>query len=459
MKPGEMRFRSDYGGPESNAQLRYVEVYEILAGEESEVYQPVQVKLLRLANYRPAWTDEIEATNATFSIATMKGSEHHGALGNGIDVVFEIDGGIDPLDAQASFASDTLTIKVKNNTRTWGMIQTAVNAVAGFVLQVDDESAVFASGDASLTGTLTGGVNGGYEPVGEAFPLGEYSTKDEVQVDDRFWASFNRSAARWEKVAGGGAGATIRIVLIDQDIPGVKEHDPQSLLVAADIELTAQEIEDEYTVVLQDPPDDDYGVNLVDSLNLWEFKRNQVDLKYYTGEPLLHAGTATAGASTTITLEADSDAAAVDDFYNGDTIELTGGTGSGQTATITDYDADTRVVTVDAAWSTNPDNTTTYEITSTKNLKLVTTIIDDAENFQKIVRYATMSVTTDDGKVFELGEYGRADYPDFPENDDFPPAGLPEGFLSKRYRGIVINGILITALCKVLPPPELPEEE
>ena len=40
----------------------------------------------------------------------------------------------------------------------------------------------------------------------------------------------------------------------------------------------------------------------------------------------------------------------------------TGGTGSGQTRTISDYVAATRVVTVSVAWTTAPDATTTFEI-------------------------------------------------------------------------------------------------
>lgn len=75
----------------------------------------------------------------------------------------------------------------------------------------------------------------------------------------------------------------------------------------------------------------------------------------------------------------------------------------------------------------------------------------------KTVRYKTIPIWTDDGKQFTVGEYDRSDYPDYPENEDFPPAGLPENFLKRRYRGIAINNVLITGLCKVLPAPPLPE--
>lgn len=54
-----------------------------------------------------------------------------------------------------------------------------------------------------------------------------------------------------------------------------------------------------------------------------------------------------------------------DDVYNGYTIATTGGTGSGQTRTISDYDGSARLVTVGAAWTTQPDYTTTFSIYKT----------------------------------------------------------------------------------------------
>lgn len=73
-------------------------------------------------------------------------------------------------------------------------------------------------------------------------------------------------------------------------------------------------------------------------------------------------GTARPGGSETIRLSVD--ASREDDAYNTLSIVTTGGTGSGQTRTIDDYDGSTQTVTVDSAWSTEPDGTTTYEIRS-----------------------------------------------------------------------------------------------
>jgi len=76
-------------------------------------------------------------------------------------------------------------------------------------------------------------------------------------------------------------------------------------------------------------------------------------------------GTAQAGTSTTITLKS-STAFTSDDQPNGMMVEITSGTGSGQTRHVEDYVASTKVVTVDPAWDTAPDNTSNYEIKAFK---------------------------------------------------------------------------------------------
>ncbi len=73
------------------------------------------------------------------------------------------------------------------------------------------------------------------------------------------------------------------------------------------------------------------------------------------------SGTAQTGTSSTITLAA-SGPSSTDDVYNGAVIVTTGGTGSGQTRVITDYNGTSKVATVSPDWDTDPDNTTTYTI-------------------------------------------------------------------------------------------------
>ena len=80
-----------------------------------------------------------------------------------------------------------------------------------------------------------------------------------------------------------------------------------------------------------------------------------------TEYPLIASGTATAGAATTITLQAGS--SAVDDYYKGAQLTTTGGTGSGQVRYIYSYVGSTRVATV-RTWGVNPSSDTTYQLRS-----------------------------------------------------------------------------------------------
>jgi hypothetical protein len=76
-----------------------------------------------------------------------------------------------------------------------------------------------------------------------------------------------------------------------------------------------------------------------------------------------HVGTCQAG-STSTTIVLDTGASSVNDYYNNSTVFITGGTGStggGQTRKILDYVGSTRTATV-RAWTTTPDNTTTFAI-------------------------------------------------------------------------------------------------
>ncbi len=73
-------------------------------------------------------------------------------------------------------------------------------------------------------------------------------------------------------------------------------------------------------------------------------------------------GTAQAGASTTITL--DASALANDDIYNGSTITITGGTGVGQVRVISDYVGSTKVATVSVAFTVTPDSTSLFSVAS-----------------------------------------------------------------------------------------------
>jgi len=88
----------------------------------------------------------------------------------------------------------------------------------------------------------------------------------------------------------------------------------------------------------------------------------QLDALLLGGQVL--AGTASAGAATTITLAGGT---ATDDIYNNMYVITTGGTGPGQIRKITDYVGSTTVASV-ATWDVTPDNTTTFIVVAGVNL-------------------------------------------------------------------------------------------
>jgi hypothetical protein len=82
----------------------------------------------------------------------------------------------------------------------------------------------------------------------------------------------------------------------------------------------------------------------------------------------LATGTVASTTGTTTTLDAGTVATA--DYYTGDVLVITGGTGAGQDRAITAYTSG-RVAT-HAAWTTNPTNTSTYEVRAGKSSATVT---------------------------------------------------------------------------------------
>lgn len=83
-----------------------------------------------------------------------------------------------------------------------------------------------------------------------------------------------------------------------------------------------------------------------------------VDVHYQDG--VADTATAQGGTSTTITLATAE--AAVDDYFKDQYVAIVGGTGAGQARLVTGYVGSTRVATVDSAWATAPDGTSTYSI-------------------------------------------------------------------------------------------------
>jgi hypothetical protein len=102
------------------------------------------------------------------------------------------------------------------------------------------------------------------------------------------------------------------------------------------------------------------------------------------------SGTAQAGTSTTITLK--STASATDDIYVGMYVNITGGTGSGQTRLIEDYVGSTKVATVGEAFTTTPNNTSTYTTTTFSALSVNQYINAQPQGRARIIRYVSATV-------------------------------------------------------------------
>jgi hypothetical protein len=77
----------------------------------------------------------------------------------------------------------------------------------------------------------------------------------------------------------------------------------------------------------------------------------------------IREGTCQAG-STSTTIVLDANASSIDDTYKLNLVTTTGGTGVGQSRQITAYAQSSQTCTVSSAWTTTPDNTTTFEITA-----------------------------------------------------------------------------------------------
>jgi hypothetical protein len=111
------------------------------------------------------------------------------------------------------------------------------------------------------------------------------------------------------------------------------------------------------------------GGNVVGSVGSLTTNNDKTGYSLTTLESLaLESGTAQAGGASTITLRAG--ASATDDLYKGQVVKVYGGTGVGQVRVISGYVGATKVATVDRAWVTQPDNTSTYAVLAVTTGKL-----------------------------------------------------------------------------------------
>jgi hypothetical protein len=102
------------------------------------------------------------------------------------------------------------------------------------------------------------------------------------------------------------------------------------------------------------------------------------------------SGAAQAGSTSTITLK--STASATDDVYNGMYVTITSGTGSGQIRLIEDYVGSTKVATVAEAWTTAPDATSNYSITTWTTQSVNQYVNASPQGRARILRYVSATV-------------------------------------------------------------------
>ena len=102
------------------------------------------------------------------------------------------------------------------------------------------------------------------------------------------------------------------------------------------------------------------------------------------------SGSAQAGTSTTITLK--STASATNDVYNGMYVTITSGTGSGQIRLIEDYVGSTKVATVDVPFTTAPNGTSNYQVTTWTTESVNQYVNASPQGRARIVRYISATV-------------------------------------------------------------------
>lgn len=129
----------------------------------------------------------------------------------------------------------------------------------------------------------------------------------------------------------------------------------------------------------------------------WPTPANEVSSVTLLDGPDEYRGTAQAGAATTITLAATFDNSSVDSM-KGKYLVTTGGTGVDQIRQVTGWNNSTKVATIDSAWTTNPDATTTY---------LVATDHRVLWDLDHATEWSTYEAPSSRGKSFAASMHGR----------------------------------------------------
>lgn len=235
---------------------------------------------------------------------------------------------------------------------------------------------------ASGSGSAVFNVTSGYNSLGVPVSFGYVTLNDKVgssySAGSKVIAYYDIKTGQYNIISAQGSGGSsmnFKIVMIDTDISG-------------SINCTGMSYS---------------------GLNLYGYRRNVVDMKYYTNATSLNYITGLSSGNSC--------------FQSG-----TGLVNAMVLATTTSG------VTIITGTPPNTGISGTYNV-----------IVHD-----------TTPIFYDDVKPFILSSYTRVDYPNYPENDTFPPTGVGSNFFKKKYRGIAINDTLVTALCYALPAPDIP---
>lgn len=166
--------------------------------------------------------------------------------------------------------------------------------------------------------------------------------------------------------------------------------------------------------------------------------------------PTAWAGTATAGASSSITLAVglNEDETAL----LGKQILLYGGTGSGQVRGCVGWDNTSKVWTTDAPWTTTPDGTSTYQIINTTDSLWapvdITTKFDRISTPYGIGRPHTASLYGDEFHLYPIPDYSTYGllYRYYVDLDQVDDAGTLFINLLREWRSVWIQGIAVKTM-------------
>lgn len=327
---------------------------------------------------------------------------------------------------------------------------------------------------------------GAYSSNGSVINIGKIDVVDKIgasySTGTKVYAYYDTKNSQYNIIGGaGGAGGSstpvdIKIALIDKDIEGVYFDDPVGTMTTGDVAVTAEEQEAGIRIIFQNPATGDIDLYNYDFLNVFPYERRQLKLKYFY-EPtktVIADGITTSGGNSNW-VQLDEFAGSQDNMYKNmwlRTYDLEEDDDPYQLQKIVSYSGATKIAYVTTSFNPPLHTGTMWEISqrdfgyrevSGVALKrhLLKTEIEDipgttGDPLTRVVRYATIDVNYDDREGFKVGEYKRTDYPDYDDFADWPPTGLPTGFLNRKWQAIIINNVFDVRLCKVLPPPPLP---